>query len=49
MPDLLINNILFLHLFLNIKQDSRLRGNDGRYYFLFDCGFCKGFSLKKCK
>ena len=23
------NNVLFLQLLLNIKQDSRLRGNDG--------------------
>ncbi|MDO4657881.1 MAG: hypothetical protein Q4A85_08670 [Kingella sp. (in: b-proteobacteria)] len=24
---------MFLHEFLNIKQDSRLRGNDGISYF----------------
>ena len=33
MPDIFIcgntNNSLFLKFFLNIKQDSRLRGNDG--------------------
>ena len=40
-------NKLFLRRFLNIKQDSRLRGNDGIFYFSGCCwGFCKGFSLK---
>ena len=42
-----LNNSLFLQPFLNIKQDSRLRGNDGE--LTISCGvfrFCKGFSLK---
>ena len=40
-------NELFLRKFLNIKQDFRLRGNDGE--LTISCGvfrFCKGFSLK---
>ena len=41
-----LNNRLFLQSFMNIKQDSRLRGNDGCDYFLFYFRFCKGFSLK---
>ena len=36
-----LNNGLFLHSFLNIKQDSRLRGNDGN---LTVSGFILGFA-----
>ena len=41
-------NELFLRKFLNIKQDSRLRGNDGTSCVSGCCwGFCKGFRLPK--